>query len=526
MAFILPYGSTLRFGRIPWVSLALIALCIVIFIGQSYSRDEVWKTAFLFCGENQEKVSDLLIRLKEEKTKYPVNACSDLLRSLHESPNKEWVIGNIDKWMIEEKHAGTEERLLLESTIRTLYDEFQARAPRSWDALLLTDPLFPNPLRMLTSSFSHADLWHLLGNLFFFLAFGPALELIITRRIRFLGIVLISALTSSLAQFLFDHLFGHPAPSLGFSGVVMAMIGLGAYLMPHAHIRTLVWLFFYVGRWHIPAWILAVWYVGWDLYDLTRIDGNPGIAFAAHVGGAMTGYLLGRWWLSERKAEVQEELAEETADQAALRNRWWSQTPTHYRQRARIESEERVRLRRLAYDRLLDRLHNRARTGRSSEALALLLDELDSLGDSVPTWTQLFETIQTWGQTRFLFCVSRIAIQRLVEVNRCSEALSIAEKMICLNEAFVLSDPSHLPALAQAALETNRHQLAYQLVRDSDVRYPHWNSVITARLIEVRILIDHFAELGKAREIVNTLLSDVRYIDNRRLHSLAAFLNE
>ena len=41
------------------------------------------------------------------------------------------------------------------------------------------------------------------------------------------------------------------------------------------------------------AWILAAWYVGWDIYSLTHDDGSSHTNFVAHVSGAAIGYLGG-----------------------------------------------------------------------------------------------------------------------------------------------------------------------------------------------------------------------------------------
>lgn len=46
-----------------------------------------------------------------------------------------------------------------------------------------------NPIAMITSSLAHADWFHLLGNLVFFLAFAPALETLIGSKIRYIWIM-------------------------------------------------------------------------------------------------------------------------------------------------------------------------------------------------------------------------------------------------------------------------------------------------------------------------------------------------
>lgn len=523
MALIIPYSTALRFQRTPWLSMALVVLMTVIFIEQSQSRRMIEEAAYFFCATHEDGAAQLVTRHGPSDVD-PATICTNVLGSLHEASDTDWAIEVLGNEWVEEGRLDSNEWQNYRPHLVAFYGEFQKRAPRSMDALLMTNPTFPNPLRMLSSTFAHADVGHLLGNMIFFIAFGPAIELIIANWMRFLGIVLLTGLASSLVEFLFDQLIGDPVPGLGFSGAVMGMIGLGAYLMPNAHVRTLVWFYFVGGRLHIPVWILAVWYVGWDIYDLTRISENPGIGFAAHVGGAFTGYLLGKRWLHDRKQEVQDEIAEETASQRSRRWQWVIGPEARFQDRARIEAEESERNRRLAYDRLIDRLYNFARTGRSGEAVALLASELDSLGDTVTTWMELLETIQEWRQGRFALCVARMTIERLCETGRYGEALRIFEQTLKWDEKFVLCDPARLPELTQTALDMGCHKLAFALVSDSADRYPRWRDTIEGQLLEARILIDYLAEPARAREIVHRLLSDPRYVSNRRLLSLASAL--
>ncbi|MCP3689701.1 MAG: rhomboid family intramembrane serine protease, partial [Gammaproteobacteria bacterium] len=126
--------------------------------------------------------------------------------------------------------------------------------PQSW-----------NPLTMVTSSLAHANWLHLLGNLAFFLAFAPALEALIGNRLRHLWIMLFISLVVGIsysASFLISN--SEPLPTLGLSGVVTGMIGLSAYLMPHARIRVFCWVIIFWKIIYIPAWILAAIYIGLD----------------------------------------------------------------------------------------------------------------------------------------------------------------------------------------------------------------------------------------------------------------------
>ena len=85
--------------------------------------------------------------------------------------------------------------------------------------LLLYYPDSWNPITMVTSSLAHAGFFHLFGNLVFFMAFAPALEIIISNRLLYIGVMLFVAVASGLSYSLSVLIGGgEPIPSLGFSG--------------------------------------------------------------------------------------------------------------------------------------------------------------------------------------------------------------------------------------------------------------------------------------------------------------------
>ena len=82
--------------------------------------------------------------------------------------------------------------------------------PRSW-----------NPITMVTSSLAHADVFHLLSNMIFFMAFAPALELLIGDRLRYLGFMLLVAIAVGISYSISVAIGSNSdLPSLGFSGII------------------------------------------------------------------------------------------------------------------------------------------------------------------------------------------------------------------------------------------------------------------------------------------------------------------
>ena len=84
-------------------------------------------------------------------------------------------------------------------------------------------------------------------------------------------------------------MIGAAAPALGASGAIMGILAAFAYLFPNTELYIMF----------IPIPIKAKWAVlGWTAIDLfsgvTNISDN--IAHFAHLGGALTGFILVLIW--------------------------------------------------------------------------------------------------------------------------------------------------------------------------------------------------------------------------------------
>jgi rhomboid family protein len=140
-------------------------------------------------------------------------------------------------------------------------------------------------LAVLTSMFLHGSILHIAGNMLFLWIFGNNVE-------DHLGSVLyaifyaLAGVAATGAHFLADP--GSTVPVIGASGAIAGVMGAYLVLWPRARILTLVplLLFFVV---YLPAGVvLALWF---GLQFLT--NPNEGVAWVAHVGGFVTGAVLG-----------------------------------------------------------------------------------------------------------------------------------------------------------------------------------------------------------------------------------------
>jgi membrane associated rhomboid family serine protease len=148
----------------------------------------------------------------------------------------------------------------------------------------------PEWLTPITSSFLHADLGHLAGNLFFFYIFADNLENSTTRP-RFILFCLAAAYISGIAQGVFDQ--SSDIPSLGFSGVVSACLGAYLVLYPKAKIVCL----FIFNTIRVSAWVLLPLFLLMDIMGVidTYDSEGGGVAYAAHIVGFIFGAISGKF---------------------------------------------------------------------------------------------------------------------------------------------------------------------------------------------------------------------------------------
>ena len=146
---------------------------------------------------------------------------------------------------------------------------------------------------LVTSMFLHGGWLHLLGNLLFLWVFGDNVEDAMGA-VRFIVFYLLCGLAAAATQMATDP--ASVTPMVGASGAIAGVLGSYARLYPHARVRTLVFLGFFVTVAAIPAWVLlGLWFVLQLLSGLPalgRLGGNGGVAFWAHIGGFVAGLLL------------------------------------------------------------------------------------------------------------------------------------------------------------------------------------------------------------------------------------------
>lgn len=365
---------------------------------------------------------------------------------------------------------------------------------------LMYYPDSPNPLQMITSGLIHADWWHLIGNMIFYFAFGAALEVLIGNVLLYLAIMISITVVSSLAYSLFTAIFGSAYPTLGFSDVVFGMIGLSAFMMPRARIRTLVWAFVWVRTFFVPTWVLAAWYVGWNVYDLFLFGNESGINIVSHVAGAFTGYLLGRWWLSGRKVAIQDDLDDEIDYMRSERVTSFGGPGSYVYRRGlkEMKDAEADACRRNAFDDMLGKVERLNRTHQYAKALSLLIAGIEEYGENEDVLEYVFEAVLTWRKSYFTLCYARYYVTYLLAQNQHKTALDVCDACFEFAPEFVLANPLDVIPLAKMAERQGRYALAHSLVRDSEERYDNGLDVGTASVMEARLLALHLQQPSAA----------------------------
>lgn len=138
--------------------------------------------------------------------------------------------------------------------------------------------------QLLTYQFIHGGFMHLFFNLFALWMFGVELESLWGSR-KFLFYYLLSGIGAGLTQLFIAPLFSIPAPTIGASGAIYGVLLAFGLTFPD---RPIFMFPFFIP---IPAKFFVLIFAGIELLTGFTSSGS-GVAHFAHLGGALTGFLL------------------------------------------------------------------------------------------------------------------------------------------------------------------------------------------------------------------------------------------
>ena len=147
---------------------------------------------------------------------------------------------------------------------------------------------------VLTSMFLHGGWMHILGNMWFLWIFGDNIEDILGHG-KFLIFYLLCGVVAAMAQVLLNPY--SRVPMVGASGAIAGVMGSYMVKFPRARIETFAFIFIFLTRFDVPAWLMLVYWFATQLLSGVGSIGQTmanqgGTAFFAHIGGFVAGEIL------------------------------------------------------------------------------------------------------------------------------------------------------------------------------------------------------------------------------------------
>ena len=156
-------------------------------------------------------------------------------------------------------------------------------------------------LTLFSSMFMHAGWVHLGGNMLYLWIFGDNVE---DRfgHVKFLAFYLLCGLAATFAQLAFSA--GSDVPNLGASGAIAGVLGAYILLFPQGRIKVLQGAQVI----QVPAlivigfWIVLQFFSG--IGSITATADTGGVAYMAHIGGFVAGFVLTFLFRGSRGAQA------------------------------------------------------------------------------------------------------------------------------------------------------------------------------------------------------------------------------
>jgi membrane associated rhomboid family serine protease/Zn-finger nucleic acid-binding protein len=158
-------------------------------------------------------------------------------------------------------------------------------------ALIPARPWRHAGLTLLTSFVLHADVFHLVGNLYFWWLFGDEVEDALGR-LRYVLLLVSAALLGDVLHIAFD--VRPEIPLIGASGGISGLIAYYGLRFPRARLEVpirLIWV-----RMRASYWI-GFWIIVQLLGAVYQLAGVSAVSALGHLGGALAGLF---WWLATR----------------------------------------------------------------------------------------------------------------------------------------------------------------------------------------------------------------------------------
>jgi len=148
------------------------------------------------------------------------------------------------------------------------------------------------PLQVFTAMFMHAGWAHIIGNMLFLWIFGDNVEDRLGH-VTYLLFYLVCGVAASITQIAFatDSI----VPNVGASGAIAGVLAAYLVLHPRSIVQVIVLPFFFL-PFFVPAVVLiGFWFISQlfsGIAEIGQTAAGSGVAWWAHVGGFLTGFVL------------------------------------------------------------------------------------------------------------------------------------------------------------------------------------------------------------------------------------------
>lgn len=158
-------------------------------------------------------------------------------------------------------------------------------------------------LPFLTSMFMHGGLMHFASNMWYLWIFGDNVEGALGK-IKFVLFYIAAGLFASLAQYLL--VIDSSIPNLGASGAIAGVLGFYLVNFNKSTVKTLI-PYPYLTVTELPStFILTTWFLLQLLSGAASLPfsgDSGGVAWWAHIGGFVFGYLVGQVYKRTRRIQ-------------------------------------------------------------------------------------------------------------------------------------------------------------------------------------------------------------------------------
>jgi membrane associated rhomboid family serine protease len=301
-----PYRARIALFQLPVLTILVCLMCIGIFVAQYTNQRALFRATGEFC--EREDGGTFLRALKWIGGSSDSAVCVQLMMRLYHARDEKAELSALAQHFGNASMAAGGLSAHYEEALLDTYRTFRLNAPANLTTRLWYPPESWNPVRMVTAAFAHGGWVHLIGNLFFFFAFAATIEILLGP-ILYIGVLIVLALGTHSVYSLVMMQNAQALPTVGLSGVVMGMIALFVFFIPQARINCFLWLIWFYRRFAVPAWLLAAWFIGWDVYSQFA-GGKAGVNVIAHLSGAAIGFLLGVTLFRQKRHWAQELIEE------------------------------------------------------------------------------------------------------------------------------------------------------------------------------------------------------------------------